>query len=276
MGAYVTIQLEGLKRSYIMKSLIARDAAYEHGGSIGSVSHGTVATTIIEASQNRRPVVQPASIPGDINNPTVLWKLAQVLGRVLTTCLFDLKVFGLNNVPREGGILLVANHQSYLDPLLIGVRLSRPLNYVGKSELFSNRFAARFLRFLNAFPLRQGEGDIGAIKQTIARLREGRLLALFPEGERTPNGQMLPLQGGVGLVVRRAKVPVVPVAIDGSFDVWPLFRSMFRRGRIHLIYGPPMDLSNLRSDEIVRQIERTLREMFDNLKEMDARESGRK
>jgi 1-acyl-sn-glycerol-3-phosphate acyltransferase len=255
-----------------MDTRIARDAACEIVGSAGSRGLPATSAARLERRGERHPVVTSDDAVGSVDEPSILWKLAQVLGRVLTSCLFDLKVYGLENVPKRGGVLLVANHQSYLDPLLIGVRVSRPLSYVCKSELFSNRHFGRFLTFLNAFPLRQGAGDIGAIKETIARVKEGRALALFPEGSRTPNGQMLPILGGVGLIVRRAQVPVVPVAIEGAFAAWPLFKSMFRRWRIHVVYGPPMDLSGVKGEEIVRQIENTLNVMFENLKDMNRRE----
>src|SRR5438477_976919 len=67
------------------------------------------------------------------------WRYLQILARLLTTLLFDLKASGLRNVPRRGGVLIVSNHQSYLDPVLLAVRLDRPLNYIAKSELFENR-----------------------------------------------------------------------------------------------------------------------------------------
>lgn len=203
------------------------------------------------------------------NTPSTLWKLAQTLCRIFTTCWFDLKVYGVRYVPRRGGVLLVCNHQSYLDPMLIGVRLNRPLSYVAKAELFENRYFARLLRWLNAFPVRQGSGDVGAVKQTIARLKEGRALAIFPEGSRTDHGDLLPVQRGVGLVLRRARVPAVPVVIDGSFQAWPLWKKLFRPSNIRLVYGPPMELSDLKDEQIVQRIEATLREMFAKLRESD-------
>src|SRR5438093_13386407 len=105
------------------------------------------------------------------------WRYLQILGRVLTTLLFDLKVYGRRNVPEIGGVLIVSNHQSYLDPVLLAVRLGRPLNYIAKSELFENRFGGWFLRsVLNAFPVRQGHGDVSAVKETIRRLQAGHAL----------------------------------------------------------------------------------------------------
>jgi 1-acyl-sn-glycerol-3-phosphate acyltransferase len=204
---------------------------------------------------------------GDLDEPSIAWKFAQVFCRIFTTCCFDLKVFGRNNVPHEGGVLLVSNHQSYLDPVLVGVRLDRPLNYIAKSELFENRHFAKLLRWLHSFPVHQGRADVGAVRETIVRLRAGRALAIFPEGSRTNNGELLPIERGVSLIVRRAKVPVVPVVIEGSYRAWPITESIFRPTNIRLVYGPPMDLSGLSEEEILRKIEKTLREMLGKMRQ---------
>src|SRR6476646_1280256 len=137
------------------------------------------------------------------------WRYLQMLARVLTTLHFDLKVYGLHNLPRAGGVLIVSNHQSNLDPVLLAVRLDRPLNYIAKSELFENRFGGWLLRsVLNAFPVRQGAGDVGAVRETLRRLQEGHALNIYPEGGRTEDGRIAPLEKGVALIVDRAKVPV--------------------------------------------------------------------
>src|SRR5687767_8220432 len=90
----------------------------------------------------------PASVDvpaRDINNPSWLWKLAQVFVRIGTTLYFDLKVYGKENVPARGGVLLVSNHQSYLDPPLLGAHLPRPMSYLAKSELFENPVVAAII-----------------------------------------------------------------------------------------------------------------------------------
>jgi 1-acyl-sn-glycerol-3-phosphate acyltransferase len=201
-----------------------------------------------------------------MENPPWLWKLAQCFCRIVTTCCFDLKVVGLKNFPRDGGVLLVANHQSYLDPVLVGVRLSRPLSYIAKSELFENHLADRVLRWLGSFPVRQGSIDVRAVRETITRLRCGRALAIFPEGSRTENGEMLPLERGVGFIVRRAKVSVIPVVIDGSYHAWPMNRTLFRPWQIRIVYGPPMQLSDLSETQIRDVLEKTLHEMLQVLR----------
>ena len=199
---------------------------------------------------------------------SIAWRSAQFLARVLTSLLFDLKVDGLENVPPRGGVLLVSNHQSNLDPVLLAVRLKRPLNYIAKSELFENRIGGWLLRAVfNAFPVRQGAGDVAAVRETIARLREGHLLNLYPEGARTTDGEIAPLLRGVGLIVRRARVPIIPVVIEGSFHAWPIHRRCFRPHPIRVRYGQPMDLNGRDEDEVVAVIDRTLRDMFRTLRD---------
>ena len=207
---------------------------------------------------------------------SVPWKYLQVLARVLTTFLFDLKIDGLENIPVSGGVLIVSNHQSYLDPVLLAVRLNRPLNYIAKSELFKNRYGAWFLRsVLNAFPVRQGTNDVGAVRETIRRLHDGHALNIFPEGGRTEDGEIAKLQKGVALIVRRANVPIVPAVIVGSFRAWPIGRRVWHVSPIQIRYGTAMDLAGLERDEILATIDRTLREMFDDLRDGDAHARAR-
>ena len=93
---------------------------------------------------------------------SIFWKFLQTTVRPVATLLFSLKVYGRHHIPAEGGVLIVSNHQSLLDPILLPLHLHRPLNYIAKSELFRNRFNSWFLRsVLNAFPVRQGRGDDG-------------------------------------------------------------------------------------------------------------------
>jgi 1-acyl-sn-glycerol-3-phosphate acyltransferase len=181
--------------------------------------------------------------------------------------MFDLKVYGAHRVPAEGGVLILSNHQSYLDPVLLGVRLQRPLSYLAKSELFKNWAFSWLIRSLGAFPVKQGAGDVGAMKETIARLHEGRALNIFPEGSRTHTGELLPIEKGVGLVIRKAKVPVVPAVIHGSFQAWPKGHTLFRPFPIRILYGHPLDLSSMDRDEIIQTIGRAFETMFAELRE---------
>jgi len=204
----------------------------------------------------------------------LLWKSLQGVARLLTTLLFDLKVYGLRHVPAHGGVLIVSNHQGNLDPVVLGVRMVRPLSYLAKSDLFEvNVLSDWLLRSLGGIPVHLGSGDVGAVKETIRRLRDGHVLNLYPEGARSEDGEIGPMEKGVALVIRRAKVAVVPAVIVGSFEAWPKHRRYPRLGPVQVRYGPPMHLEELEPDQIVTVIDRTLRTMLAELRTVAALES---
>ena len=201
-----------------------------------------------------------------MNPPHPLWKLAQTIVRIGTTLVLDLKVYGRDNVPREGGALMISNHQSFLDPAVLGAQLHRPMSYLAKSELWKNRFFGWLITNLYAFPVQQGKGDVGAIKETIRRLQEGHLLNIYPEGSRTEDGELLPIQPGAALVIRKAGVPVIPAIVDGSFQAWPKGKKIPRGHQVRVLIGKPVRLDHLKSKEIVEYIDRTFREMLAELR----------
>lgn len=187
------------------------------------------------------------------------------LCRIIATLMFDLKVYGRHHVPDQGGALMISNHQSYLDPALLGVQIRRHMSFLAKSELFKNRFFGWLILTLNAFPVRQGAGDVGAIRETVRRLQEGHLLNIFPEGGRSEDGSLMPIANGVALIIRKAKVPVVPAVITGAYQAWPKSQKFPRRSPVRVLYGPPMDLSDMKAAQIVETIDRTFRRMLDEL-----------
>ena len=212
------------------------------------------------------PVAADSPLRFEPIRKTLLWGFVKNVSGFLCTVFFELKVYGIYNIPRAGGALILSNHQSYLDPIVISVRLDRPMSYMAKAPLFKNKYFGWFIRGLNAFPVEQGAGDIGAVKESIARLQRGQMLNVFPEGSRTQDGEIAPLEKGVGLLLRRARVPVIPVVIDGSFEAWPKRRKFQRPHKIRVAIGPPMnELWKLDRDQIMAKIDTTLHQMFDDL-----------
>jgi 1-acyl-sn-glycerol-3-phosphate acyltransferase len=198
--------------------------------------------------------------------PTLVWNIGRVICRPFTSRVFDLKVYGRKHVPKTGGVLIVSNHQSYLDPVLFGVQLDRPMSYLAKSELFENPVLSLLIRSLNAFPVQQGKGDVGAVKETISRLKEGHMLNIYPEGTRTLDGELAEIQSGVALVIRRAGVPVVPAVIEGSYEAWPKGAKIFHRHPIRVMYGPPLAMTHMKGPEIVQTIDTTFKKMIAELR----------
>jgi 1-acyl-sn-glycerol-3-phosphate acyltransferase len=113
--------------------------------------------------------------------------------------------------------------------------------------------------------VKQGKGDVGAMKQSIALLQQGKALLMFPEGQRTENGKMQEIAPGAALIVKRAKVPIVPVAIEGAFHVWSKHRMLPRTGKVRINFGKPVILHNLDSRAIVPEIGRLIRGLLDEL-----------
>jgi len=179
------------------------------------------------------------------------------------------RAFGVRNVPTRGGVLLVCNHQSFFDPVLATLALPRECAYMARDSLFRTRVFRALIEALNAFPIKRGTADLGAIRETLRRLKAGALITAFPEGTRTQDGSIGPLLPGIILVARRANVPIVPAVILGAYEAWPRGRRFPRLGRIRVAYGRPIDPQGLRgqSDEacvaLVRAQIVALKERFD-------------
>lgn len=142
--------------------------------------------------------------------------------RVIFRACFGARADGMEHVPGVGPCLVASNHQSYLDPPLVGSFVRhRHLNFIAKSGLFRFRPFGWLIGGLNSLPIREDAGDAGAIKEVLRRLDEGGVVLIFPEGSRTPDGAMHEFKRGVTLLVKRSKCPVVPAAVEGCFDAWP-------------------------------------------------------
>lgn len=168
--------------------------------------------------------------------------------RVFSAVFYRAKVFHPERVPATGPLLVAANHQSFLDPPLIGIRVRhRHLNFVAKVGLFKFKPFAIAISMLNALPINDEGGDLGAIKETVARLNQGRAIVIFPEGSRCSDGAIDQFKRGVALLVKKAKCPVVPVAIEGAFDAWPNSRALPRLFgcRVYVSYGEPIGYDEL-------------------------------
>jgi len=195
-----------------------------------------------------------------------LWYwLARWACRLFCILFFRFRVFGKENVPRKGPLLLVSNHQSYLDPVFCGVALKRQLHYLARESLFVNPFFRALICSVNAIPVRRGRADLSAMKTVIARLRQGRAVCLFPEATRTPDGRIAPFKGGVALLAKRGRATILPVVIDGAFECWPRHKKLFSPGaKVTVCYGEPIaaeQLDKMDDRQLARLLTDTLRRM---------------
>ena len=160
--------------------------------------------------------------------------------KVMSFFFFPFKVYGEENIPKEGGCILASNHQSYLDPILIPISIHRRLNFVAKEELFKNIILRLILVNLDSIPIKRGTSDIRAIKEIVNRISNGGAMVIFPEGTRTLNAAERNIEEGVGFVAHKTKVPIVPVYINGSGRVLPKGAKFFKRQLITITYGKPV------------------------------------
>lgn len=167
------------------------------------------------------------------------WSFCRMLIRVGGAAVWQLRAFGVENIPPKGGALLAANHQSYLDPPLVAACLPREMHFMARRSLFRNPLFRALIVRCNAFPIERDTADVKGVKEAIARLQAGHLLLVFPEGTRTRDGSIGPMKPGVGILAERAACPIVPVLIDGAHEVWPKGRLLPRPGRIRVVFGRP-------------------------------------
>jgi 1-acyl-sn-glycerol-3-phosphate acyltransferase len=195
----------------------------------------------------RRPIIRP-------------------LFKILFKLFYFYRARGVDNLPREGPFLVASNHQSYFDPLLIGISSRTPLSYMAWAALFRGpRWFARLVRRFGAFPVDLAKPDPAAYRLGLEVLREGCPLVIFPEGEREPGGAPMALREGVARLALHAGVAIVPVRIEGAWAAWPKPRRLpFLFKPIRVTFGapiapPPRGLKPAERDAAAREIMEKLR-----------------
>lgn len=174
-----------------------------------------------------------------VNARRALWVILRESLRMVFTLTCGVRVFGRENVPAKGGVLLASNHQSYLDPMLAALALERSISFMARKTLFRNMWFAWLIRSLNAFPVDTTGHDVSALREAVARLRDGWCLLVFLEGTRTRDGSIGPLRPGALAAADRTDAAIVPVVIDGAFEAWPKNR-WIRPHKIRIAYGSPL------------------------------------
>jgi 1-acyl-sn-glycerol-3-phosphate acyltransferase len=199
----------------------------------------------------------------------IFYLLVKTLFRFFFTLYNRLEVRGLDNVPRGAAVIVASNHASYVDPPVIGGVFPGRLRYLAKESLFRVPLLGLLIRALGAVPVRREDRqNAGAVmKSLLALLRSGECVLLFPEGSRSPDGRIKPLEAGVALLSVKTGVPVLPVYIGGSFGVWPKGRSFPRPAKLSLAISPPIypdpaiESERERRNTLLKSLETTLLSM---------------
>lgn len=164
-----------------------------------------------------------------------MYQFLQLIGAPIIYLLFLPKVIGRKNTKIKGKAVIISNHLSMWDPLFISIMFRRQIYWMGKIELFKNKFLKIFFSLVKSFPVRRGEGDLPAIRHAFNVLRNGHLLGIFPEGTRVKGGEIRNFEPGTSMIALKNRAPVIPIYIKGEYK---LFR------RMTMIIGEPVLLSD--------------------------------
>lgn len=174
------------------------------------------------------------------STPKLVWyRVSQWVLGGLARVWFRARRQGHGNVPATGPVVLLANHQSHLDPVLIGVFAPRPLSYLARDTLFRG-ILGPLIRSYDSIPIDREGGGLAGIRATLKRLKQGDAVLMFPEGTRSPNGELQPLKPGFIALVRRGGASIVPVGLAGAYEALPRGGVVPRPVRIAVDYGQPI------------------------------------
>jgi 1-acyl-sn-glycerol-3-phosphate acyltransferase len=177
----------------------------------------------------------------------MIYWIAHTLARLVGHLFFHHRTLHRELLPESGGALIVANHVSYLDPPMVTVSFRKPIYCLARKSLFKG-FLGWLLPRIQVLPVDRGKGDLASIKRILHLLKEGNRVLIFPEGTRSPDGTLQAAEAGIGFIIAKCEVPVVPVRIFGAYECWPRGATRPRPGRITIVTGPPVDFSGIRAD----------------------------
>lgn len=193
--------------------------------------------------------------------------------RLLATVLLQVRVSGRRHVPAVGGALMLSNHQSHFDPVLIGLACDRRLNYLARQTLFNFAPFRWLIQSLDAIAIDRDGLGLAGLKETLRRLKRGEMVLIFPEGTRTRDGEVAPLKPGFSALASRAKVPLVPAGIAGAYDAWPRRRLLPSTSTVHIHFGAailPDEIERLDERALIAEVERRIRACYEQARRQRA------
>ncbi len=156
------------------------------------------------------------------------------------------QVSGSEHVPMSGPCILVANHASFLDPPAIsGAVRHRVVHFMARDTLMPTRLSKWLFKKFEVMPIDRTRGDVSALRGGLKLLKEGGVLGLFPEGTRSLDGELQQAKGGIGFLIAKAGVPVIPAYVGGTFDILPKGAHFMRRGKVSVTLGKPISMEDI-------------------------------
>jgi 1-acyl-sn-glycerol-3-phosphate acyltransferase len=173
------------------------------------------------------------------------------------------RVIGHSNIPTTGPFIVASNHVSYLDPPLVGSCIKRECSYMARHDLWKSPVLGWFMDRCHAFPVHRDAADRAAIRHALAVLKGTMGLVLFPEGTRSPDGNLQPAEGGLALIVQKSGAPVVPCALIGPEAMWPPGAKRLKPTQITVAFGPPIVFSpEVGREEMMAQVMRAIADLM--------------
>lgn len=197
------------------------------------------------------------------------WRFIQIAFQMFFIIWFRYRVKGLERLPK-GGALLLVNHQSFIDPLVVAVGMKRPVSYLARHDLFKVPLIGWILKNTYVMPIRRDSAGTESIRLAVERLKQGYFVGLFPEGTRSRDGALQEIKPGFLSIVRRAQVPVVPVAIAGAINALPRGAKWVRPATVRVVIGEPLSAEDAqalaqrgREDEFMEWLHTSLQTNLD-------------
>ena len=169
---------------------------------------------------------------------------------------------GSEYIPKKGGMLLLSNHLSYLDPFILATTATRELHYMARDNVFRIPVLKQIITSHNAYPVKRGAADRAALKHTISLLKAGNAVVIFPEGTRSADGTLGKAHDGASFIAHNADVPTIPVFLAGADRLMPRKSKWIRPAKLSTNYGPPIDFTEARKIQDKRVMHQRMSEQI--------------
>ena len=198
---------------------------------------------------------------------TLAYRFTTILFFILFKIFFRFKIINIEKVPEKGGVIVVSNHVSHLDPLVIGAAIrKRQSTFMAKRGLFKIPLVGAFVKTFS-FPVDRDTPQPSTIKEAVRRLKNGELIVMFPEGGRSKDGSLLDAKRGTGLIAALSGAKVIPAYIDGTNTVLPAGAKFIRLSSIRIIFGDSIETKGKESGrDFQERIGNDIMEEIRNLK----------
>jgi len=165
-----------------------------------------------------------------------------LIGMLIIRPWYRVKVEGIDNIPHNKPFIIVSNHECYLDPFLFGIFVPYEIKFVTTADIFTTHLMRFLLKGTGSFPMRRHRQDLKSIRTMIRMINKGQVVCIFPEGGRTIDGSPLPILKETLKLIQHCKVPILPVHLDGAYEIWPRWAPNRRRGKVTVSFKPLIPL----------------------------------